>query len=93
MRADAYVAGNPFHPSNGHYASSHVTWLFKCKHDLICICMTACDVPGIKRLLPAEWRDLEFFNNIYELIGVPVVTVQLRYNGWVTEMRDIQQSR
>lgn len=55
--------------------------------------VAACDVPGIKRLLPAEWRDLEFFNNIYELIGVPVVTVQLRYNGWVTEMRDIQQSR
>lgn len=55
--------------------------------------VAACDVPGIKRLLPAEWKDLEFFNNIYELVGVPVVTVQLRYNGWVTELRDLQQSR
>ena len=42
----------------------------------------ACDVPGIKRLLPTQWRELDFFNNIYELV-VPVVTIQLRYNGWV----------
>ncbi|XP_057539146.1 zeta-carotene desaturase, chloroplastic/chromoplastic-like [Amaranthus tricolor] len=55
--------------------------------------VAACDVPGIKRLLPEEWRDLDFFNNIYELVGVPVVTVQLRYNGWVTELRDLEQSR
>ncbi|KNA13549.1 hypothetical protein SOVF_115640 [Spinacia oleracea] len=55
--------------------------------------VAACDVPGIKRLLPAEWRNLEIFNNIYELVGVPVVTVQLRYNGWVTELRDLEQSR
>ncbi|KAK8515269.1 hypothetical protein V6N12_075316 [Hibiscus sabdariffa] len=55
--------------------------------------VAACDVPGIKRLLPSEWRESEFFNNIYELVGVPVVTVQLRYNGWVTEMRDLQRSR
>ncbi|KAA3472836.1 zeta-carotene desaturase, chloroplastic/chromoplastic [Gossypium australe] len=47
--------------------------------------VAACDVPGIKRLLPSEWRELQFFNNIYELVGVPVVTVQLRYNGWVTD--------
>ncbi|KAL2942483.1 Zeta-carotene desaturase chloroplastic/chromoplastic [Bienertia sinuspersici] len=50
-------------------------------------------VTGIAMLLPAEWRDLEIFNNIYKLEGVPVVTVQLRYNGWVTELRDLQQSR
>jgi len=55
--------------------------------------MAACDVPGIKRLLPIEWKNLEFFDNIYELVGVPVVTVQLRYNGWVTELQDIQKSR
>uniref|UniRef100_A0A803KPM8 Zeta-carotene desaturase, chloroplastic/chromoplastic n=1 Tax=Chenopodium quinoa TaxID=63459 RepID=A0A803KPM8_CHEQI len=55
--------------------------------------VAACDVPGIKKLLPAEWRDMELFNNIYELVGVPVVTVQLRYNGWVTELQDLQQSR
>uniref|UniRef100_A0A7C9DNM7 Zeta-carotene desaturase n=1 Tax=Opuntia streptacantha TaxID=393608 RepID=A0A7C9DNM7_OPUST len=55
--------------------------------------VAACDVPGIKRLLPMEWKNSEFFDNIYELVGVPVVTVQLRYNGWVTELQDIQKSR
>ncbi|CAL9219620.1 Zeta-carotene desaturase [Arabidopsis suecica] len=55
--------------------------------------VAACDVPGIKRLLPKEWRESRFFNDIYELEGVPVVTVQLRYNGWVTELQDIELSR
>ncbi|PWA81616.1 zeta-carotene desaturase [Artemisia annua] len=55
--------------------------------------IAACDVPGIKRLLPSSWKDWEFFDNIYKLVGVPVVTVQLRYNGWVTEMQDIERSR
>jgi zeta-carotene desaturase len=53
----------------------------------------ACDVPGIKRLLPAEWREWDMFDNIYKLDGVPVVTVQLRYNGWVTEVQDLEKSR
>ena len=51
------------------------------------------DVPGIKRLLPEEWKEYDTFNNIYKLVGVPVITVQLRYNGWVTEMQDIERSR
>ena len=55
--------------------------------------MAACDVPGIKRLVPPQWRELEFFDNIYKLVGVPVVTVQLRYNGWVTELQDLERSR
>ncbi|KAK1266483.1 hypothetical protein QJS04_geneDACA015634 [Acorus gramineus] len=55
--------------------------------------VAACDVPGIKRLVPAEWRKWEFFENIYKLVGVPVVTVQLRYNGWVTELQDLERSR
>eukprot|EP00249_Psilotum_nudum_P013212 c24218_g1_i1 orf=617-2380(+) len=55
--------------------------------------IAACDVPGIKKLLPNQWRDLEFFNNIYNLVGVPVITVQLRYNGWVTELQDFEKSR
>ncbi|KAI3980970.1 hypothetical protein MKX01_025535 [Papaver californicum] len=55
--------------------------------------VAACDVPGIKRLLPSEWRESEFFDNIYKLVGVPVVTVQLRYNGWVTELQDLGKSR
>jgi uncharacterized protein with NAD-binding domain and iron-sulfur cluster len=61
---------------------THLTW-----------CSTACDVPGIKRLLPSEWREWEMFDNIYKLDGVPVVTVQLRYNGWVTELQDLEKSR
>ncbi|XP_051122709.1 zeta-carotene desaturase, chloroplastic/chromoplastic-like [Andrographis paniculata] len=55
--------------------------------------VAACDVPGIKRLLPQSWREIEFFDNIYKLVGVPVVTVQLRYNGWVTELKDIELTR
>ncbi|XP_028123909.1 zeta-carotene desaturase, chloroplastic/chromoplastic-like [Camellia sinensis] len=55
--------------------------------------VAACDVPGIKRLVPRTWREWEFFDNIYELVGVPVVTVQLRYNGWVTELQDLERSR
>lgn len=30
---------------------------------------------------------MESFDNIWKLVGVPVITVQLRYNGWVTEMQ------
>lgn len=55
--------------------------------------VAACDVPGIKRLIPSQWREWELFENIYKLVGVPVVTVQLRYNGWVTELQDIEKSR
>ncbi|KAJ6289206.1 hypothetical protein OIU76_025084 [Salix suchowensis] len=55
--------------------------------------VVAFDVPGIKRLLPSQWRESKFFDNIYELVGVPVVTVQLRYNGWVTELQDLERSR
>ncbi|CAA6659104.1 unnamed protein product [Spirodela intermedia] len=55
--------------------------------------VAACDVPGIKRLIPAEWREWNSFDNIYKLVGVPVVTVQLRYNGWVTELQDLELSR
>lgn len=55
--------------------------------------VAACDVPGIKRLIPSQWREWELFDNIYKLVGVPVVTVQLRYNGWVTELQDLEKSR
>jgi zeta-carotene desaturase len=53
--------------------------------------LAACDVPGIQRLLPAEWRKWPEFDNIYKLEAVPVVTVQLRFDGWVTEMNDAEQ--
>lgn len=55
--------------------------------------VAACDVPGIKRLLPEQWRQWELFDKIYKLVGVPVITVQLRFNGWVTELQDIEKSR
>lgn len=52
--------------------------------------LCACDVPGIQRLLPAEWRQWSEFDNIYKLDAVPVATVQLRFDGWVTELQDEQ---
>lgn len=33
------------------------------------------------------WRSDKFFDNVFNLVGVPVITVQLRYDGWVTEMQ------
>ncbi|MFM9109847.1 MAG: 9,9'-di-cis-zeta-carotene desaturase, partial [Prochlorococcaceae cyanobacterium] len=48
--------------------------------------LAACDVPGIQRLLPEAWRRHPLFEAIYRLEAVPVATVQLRYNGWVTEL-------
>ncbi|MDJ0707859.1 MAG: 9,9'-di-cis-zeta-carotene desaturase [Leptolyngbyaceae cyanobacterium MO_188.B28] len=50
----------------------------------------ACDVPGIKRLIPEQWRQWSEFDNIYQLDAVPVATVQLRFDGWVTELHDTQ---
>lgn len=55
--------------------------------------VAACDVPGIKRLIPTQWRDWDIFDNLFKLAGVPVITVQLRYNGWVTELQDLERSR
>jgi zeta-carotene desaturase len=51
----------------------------------------ALDVPGIQRAIPPAWREQKFFDNIYELDAVPVATVQMRFDGWVTEMNDAQQ--
>jgi zeta-carotene desaturase len=48
----------------------------------------ACDVPGIQRIVPTDWRAASFFDNIFKLEAVPVATVQLRFDGWVTEMND-----
>ena len=46
------------------------------------------DVPGVQRILPQEWRKWSEFDNIYKLDTVPVATVQLRFDGWVTELHD-----
>ena len=48
----------------------------------------ACDVPGIKKVIPEAWRKWSDFDNIYKLDAVPVATVQLRFDGWVTELND-----
>ena len=50
--------------------------------------LAACDVPGIQRLLPEAWRRFPQFAAIDRLEAVPVATVQLRYDGWVTELGD-----
>ena len=55
--------------------------------------VAACDVPGIKRLLPEAWRRWSEFDNIYKLDAVPVATVQLRFDGWVTELQDAATSQ
>ncbi|MBW4576965.1 MAG: 9,9'-di-cis-zeta-carotene desaturase [Aphanothece sp. CMT-3BRIN-NPC111] len=51
----------------------------------------ACDIPGIHRVLPQEWRKWPEFDNIYKLDAVPVATVQMRFDGWVTELHDTQE--
>lgn len=53
----------------------------------------ACDVPGIQKLLPKDFRRYPMFDNIYNLECVPIATVQLRFNGWVTEMQNSDKRR
>ncbi len=55
--------------------------------------LAACDVPGIQRMIPEPWRRHSLFDNIYKLEAVPVATVQLRYDGWVTELGDSPQAQ
>ena len=55
--------------------------------------LCACDVPGIQRLIPESWRQWQEFENIYRLDTVPVATVQLRFDGWVTELEDEQKRK
>ena len=53
--------------------------------------LAACDVPGIQRLVPQAWRRHAIFSNLDRLEAVPVATVQLRYDGWVTELAEAPQ--
>ena len=48
---------------------------------------------GAKRLVPDAWRKWPLFDNIFRLKGVPVITVQLRYDGWITELQDQSKMR
>jgi len=50
----------------------------------------AADLPGVKKVLPESFRALPFFSNIYKLENVPIATVMVRFNGWVTEMNDVK---
>jgi len=50
--------------------------------------VAAVDVPGIKKLLPDSFRKYPMFDKVYNLDTVPIATVMLRFNGWVTEMQD-----
>lgn len=50
--------------------------------------VAALDVPGIKKVLPENFRKYPMFDNIYNLDTVPIATVQLRFDGWVTEMEN-----
>ena len=52
------------------------------------VVIAACDVPGIKKVLPESFRKYDMFDKIYKLQCVPIATVQLRFDGWVTEMQD-----
>eukprot|EP00628_Pelagophyceae_sp_CCMP2097_P002910 CAMPEP_0184100308 /NCGR_PEP_ID=MMETSP0974-20121125/12267_1 /TAXON_ID=483370 /ORGANISM="non described non described, Strain CCMP2097" /LENGTH=564 /DNA_ID=CAMNT_0026403235 /DNA_START=48 /DNA_END=1742 /DNA_ORIENTATION=+ len=52
------------------------------------VVVAAVDVPGIKKLLPENFRKYDQFDKIYNLDCVPIATVQLRFDGWVTEMQD-----
>ncbi|MEJ1934319.1 9,9'-di-cis-zeta-carotene desaturase [Nostoc sp. NIES-2111] len=53
----------------------------------------ACDIPGIQRVLPQKWRKWSEFDNIYKLDAVPVATVQMRFDGWVTELQDEEKRK
>lgn len=53
----------------------------------------ACDLPGIQRIIPQEWRQWSEFDKIYKLDAVPVATVQLRFDGWVTELHDAEKRK
>ena len=53
--------------------------------------MCAADLPGAKKVLPQAWRSNKFFDNIYQLDCVPIATVQVRFDGWVTEMQSVER--
>ena len=50
--------------------------------------IAALDVPGIKKVMPESFKKHKMFEQIYNLDTVPIATVQVRFDGWVTEMND-----
>ncbi|MGA7932131.1 MAG: 9,9'-di-cis-zeta-carotene desaturase [Kovacikia sp.] len=82
----------------GEGESTHVTGLAIAKEEgeetiTADAYVAACDIPGIQRLLPQAWREWKEFDNIYKLDAVPVATVQLRFDGWVTELHDAEKRK
>ena len=57
------------------------------------IVVAATDVPGAQKLLNEDFRKIPEFDRVHNLDAVPVVTVQLRFNGWVTELQDKQRMK
>ena len=96
-RADAYVAALDVPGAQLTLSCFSAVMLASLNKDDI-VSARACEVlrnavhtcSGAKRLVPQEWRKWPLFDNIFRLVGVPVITVQLRYNGWVTELQDTQ---
>lgn len=52
------------------------------------VVVAALDVPGIRKVLVENFRKYPMFDNIYKLDTVPIATVQVRFDGWVTELED-----
>ncbi|MDC3171163.1 9,9'-di-cis-zeta-carotene desaturase [Prochlorococcus sp. AH-716-E13] len=55
--------------------------------------LAACDVPGIKKIVPKEWYQFKEFEGLKKLRAVAVATIQLRYDGWVTELNNNNKSQ
>ena len=55
--------------------------------------LAACDVPGIKKIVPKEWYQFKEFEGLKKLRAVAVATIQLRYDGWVTELNNDNKSQ
>jgi zeta-carotene desaturase len=72
-----------------HVKGIHISGEQEARDFDVVIC--AADVPGIKKVLPENFRKIEMFDNIYKLDCVPIATVQLRFDGWVTEMQSVER--
>jgi len=55
----------------------------------VVVCAT--DLPGVKKVLPPSFKEkIPMFERIYNLGCVPIATIQVRFDGWVTEMQDMR---
>lgn len=84
LRYEVDSAGKPIQV-NGFVTAEPGGQATEHKFDIV---VAATDVPGIQKLLPESFRSYSEFDKIYSLEAVPVETVQLRFDGWVTELTD-----